>query len=116
MDATKEAEYLKNIDRPRINIDCPRIVPLKCDNQSTIKQSINQVGQRRCRHLGMRAHYPRQQCHSGNLELEYVPSAKQRGDIFTKCLYTPQHETLRSALKVMSTVDFRSKYSTGKQH
>ena len=96
-DAAKEAAYLKNLFY-ELNIDCPRTVPLKCDNQSTIKQSINQVDQRRCRHLGMRTHYLRQQCHSGNLELEYVPSAEQRGRIFTKCLYTPQHETLRSTL------------------
>ena len=53
---------------------------------------------------------------SGNLELEYVPSAEQRGDIFTKCLYTPQHETLRSELKAMNTADFRTKYSADKQH
>ena len=91
-DAAKEAAYLKNLFY-ELKIDCPRTVPLKCDNQSTIKQSISQVDQRRCRHLGMRTHYLRQQCHSGNLELEYVPSAEQRGDTFTKCLYMPQHET-----------------------
>ena len=98
-----------------LNIDCPRTVPLKCDNQSTIKQSINQVDQRRCRHLGMRTHYLRQQCHSGNLELQYVPSAEQRGDIFTKCLYTPQHAALRSELKAMSTADFCSESSADKK-
>ena len=70
-DAAKEAAYLKNLFY-ELKIDCPRAVPLKCDNQSTIKQSINQVDQRRCRHLGMRTHYLRQQCHSvGNLELEF---------------------------------------------
>ena len=99
-----------------LGVDCPRSVPLKCDNQSTIKQSINQVDQRRCRHLGMRTHYLRQQCHAGLLQLEYVPSALQRGDIFTKCLYRPQHETLRSALKVMRAGDFRSTYPPGKLH
>ena len=65
-----------------------------------------QVDQRRCRHLGMRTHYLRQQCHAGLLQLEYVPSAQQRGDIFTKCLYKPQHENLRSTLKVMPLMIF----------
>ena len=88
----------------------PRTVPLKCDNQSTTKQSINQVDQRRCRHLGMRSHYLRQQRHAGHLRLEYVPSADQRRG-------TPQHETLRSTLKVTSTADFRcSSYKSDKQH
>ena len=47
-----------------LKIDCPRDVPLRCDNQSTIKQSLNQVDQRRCRHLGMKTHFLRQQCHA----------------------------------------------------
>ena len=63
-DAAKEAAYLKNLFY-ELKIDCPRTVPLKCDNQSTIKQSINQVDQRRCRHLGVRSHYLRQQYHAG---------------------------------------------------
>ena len=62
-DAAKEAAFLKNLFY-ELKIDCPRDVPLRCDNQSTIKQSLNQVDQRRCRHLGMKTHFLRcQQCH-----------------------------------------------------
>ena len=67
-DAAKEAAYIKNLFY-ELGIDCPRSVPLKCDNQSTIKQSLNQVDQRRCRHLGMKTHFLRQQCHAGHLSL-----------------------------------------------
>ena len=89
-DAAKEAAFLKNLFL-EMRLQAPRAVPLKCDNQSTIKQSLNQVDQRRCRHMGMRTHFLRQQCHSGNLRLEYIPSSEQLGDAYTKCLYTPQH-------------------------
>ena len=93
-----------------MRIQAPRTVPLKCDNQSTIKQSVNQVDQRRCRHMGMRTHFLRQQCHSGNLRLEYIPSSEQLGDAYTKCLYTPQHESLRKAMNIMTTSEFFSRF------
>ena len=97
-----------------LGIDCPRSVPLKCDNQSTIKQSLNQVDQRRCRYLGMKTHFLRQQCHAGHLSLSYVPSASQKGDIFTKCLPTAQHEPIRRSLNtcMMTTQQFMDIYDS----
>ena len=97
-----------------LGIQTPRTVPLMCDNQSTIKQSLNQVDQRRCRHLGMRSHFLRQQCHAGNLQLQFTPSAEQLGDIYTKCLPRPQHEKLRRNLNVMSTAQFHEKFGKTK--
>ena len=112
-DAAKEAAFIKNLF-DELNIQTPRTVPLMCDNQSTIKQSPNQVDQRRCRHLGMRSHFLRQQCHAGNLQLQFTPSAEQLGDIYTKCLPRPQHEKLRSNLNVMSTAQFHAKFGSTK--
>ena len=113
-DAAKEAAYIKNIFS-EMGISAPRTTPLKCDNQSTIKQSINQVDLRRCRHLGMRTHYLRQQCHAGHLQLQYVPSNDQKGDIFTKVLHTPQHEALRKSLNCMTIHEFRSRFNQSKK-
>ena len=106
-DAAKEASYVKNVFTS-LGIVTPRNVPLMCDNQSTIKQSLNAVDQQSSRHLGMRSHYLRQQCHSGDLNLQFVPSADQLGDIFTKVLATAQHEKLRAELNMMSVSEFRS--------
>ena len=52
-----------------------------------------------------------QQCHAGHLQLEYVPSNDQKGDIFTKVLHTPQHEALRKSLNCMTIHEFRSRYN-----
>ena len=109
--SAKEAAFLKNLFY-ELTIDCPRDVPLRCDNQSTIKQSLNQVDQRRCRHLGMKTHFLRQQCHAGHLSLSYVPSASQKGDIFTKCLPTAQHEPMRRSLNVMTVHEFMQIYDS----
>ena len=106
-DAAKEAEFIKNIFS---NLGFPDYgaIPLLCDNQSTIKQTLNAVDQRSSRHLGMRSHFLRQQCHSKRLGLHFVPSRYQIADIFTKVLPRPAHEFLRSKIGVMSPTEFHS--------
>ena len=75
-----------------MNMSCQLPLKLKCDNQSAIKQSTRAVDQKRSRHIGMRAHYLRYQCHRGKIEMQFVPTTEQLCDVFTKLLPTPQHE------------------------
>ena len=49
---------------------------------------------------------------TGHLSLSYVPSASQKGDIFTKCLATAQHEPMRRSLNVMTTQQFMNIYDS----
>ena len=106
-DAAKEAEFIKNIFSD-LGFPDYGAIPLLCDNQSTIKQTLNAVDQRSSRHLGMRSHFLRQQCHSKRLGLHFVPSRYQIADIFTKVLPRPAHEFLRSKIGVMSPTEFHS--------
>ena len=78
---------------------------LKCDNRSTIKQPLNAVNQHNSRHIGQRAHFLRQQCHTGNLSLNYVSTHEQLGDLFTKCLPEPAHNYLRKKLGVLRPLE-----------
>lgn len=100
VESAKESAYINDLFR-ELSIHCQLPITLKCDNQSTIKQSIRSVDQKHSGHIGMKAHYLRQQCHNGNIKLEYVPTKQQTCDIFTKVLPTPQHEALRLSLGVM---------------
>jgi hypothetical protein len=79
---------------------------LNCDNQSTIKQAIAAVDQRNSRHIGMRHHYLRFQCHVGKLILQFVPSNQQLADLMIKCVPQPLHERLRTQLGVIRRSDF----------
>ena len=106
-DAAKEAEFLKNL-LTDMGMHHSGPVPLLCDNQSTIKQTLNAVDQRSSRHLGMRSHFLRQQCHAGDLELQYVPTQNLFADLCTKCLPAPTHELLRHSLGVLSPDEFHS--------
>jgi hypothetical protein len=98
-DGAKEALYMRKLFRD-LHIPLHGPVKVMCDNQSAIRQSVNAVDQRNSRHVGMKAHFLRQQCHAGNLQLHYVPTGEQRADIFTKCLPQPAHEHLRPLIGV----------------
>jgi hypothetical protein len=110
-DVAKEAEFLRNLFT---DLGMPQhgAIPVMCDNQSTIKQTLNAVDQQSSRHLGMRSHFLRQLCHTNRLKLFFVPSRFQLADIMTKVLPRPCHEFLRSQLGMMSTGEFRSRLRT----
>ena len=103
-DAAKEAAHLRKLLVDLGNkVHGP--ITLHCDNQSTIKQSVNSVDQHSSRHVGQRYHYLRQQCNSGKLSLSFVPTTEQRADIFTKVLPKAPHKYLRSLLRVQNMHD-----------
>lgn len=106
-EAAKEASYIKDLFN---DLDLPNVDPsvLKCDNQSTIKQSINAVSQRNSRHIGMRNHFLRFLCHSGRLLLQFVPTTEQLADCMTKNLPMPTHEKLRFQMGVLRRDEFLS--------
>jgi len=99
VDVAKEGVYLRRV---LSDLGNPVYGPLelRCDNQSTVKQSVNGLDQRRSRHIGLRYHYLKHLCNERQIQLSYVPTAEQIGDIFTKCLPVPQHEYLRDKLRV----------------
>ena len=80
---------------------CQLPLMLNCDNQSAIKQSVRSFDQKRSRHVGMRMHYLRSQCHRGKISMQWVPTNLQLCDIFTKLLPMPQHELLRTKMGVL---------------
>jgi len=106
-DAAKEGVYVRRLLRDLGNpVYGP--ITLNCDNQSAIKQSTNGLDQRRSRHIGLKHHYLKHLCNERELELAYVSTTDQIGDILTKCLPRPAHEHLRSKLKVTTLGDSQS--------
>ena len=104
-EAAKDAAYVKKVFT---ELQLPAQLPfdLKCDNQSTIKQTLNFVDQRNSRHIGMRAHYLRFQCHSSKLKLHFVPTNEQIADLFTKLVPQPLHERLRLTMGIVTRDQF----------
>ena len=83
--ASREAVWLRKLlsDLFRTELE-PTVI--HCDNQSCIKLTENPVFHDRSKHIEMRYHYIRDMIQRKVLILQYVPTAEQTADIFTKPL------------------------------
>jgi hypothetical protein len=75
-------------------------VPLMWDNTSAIFVAKNLVFQKRMRHLERRHHFLRDHIEKGDIEMRYIDTERQLGDIFTKPLDSSQFADLRGEIDV----------------
>jgi len=68
------------------------------DNQSTIAVSQNGVKSDRTKHVDIKYHFITQTVEEGAVKLQWIPTAEQQADIFTKALAPPVFERLRQQL------------------
>jgi len=68
------------------------------DNQSTIAVSKNGVKGERTKHVDVKYHFVTETVESGEVRLQWVPTAEQHADIFTKALPEPAFIKLRNEL------------------
>ena len=73
-----------------------------CDNTSAINISKNPVQHSRTKHIDIRHHFIRELVEQNALTLEYVETANQLADIFTKSLDSIRFDSLRKSLGVCS--------------
>jgi hypothetical protein len=107
VESAKEALYVQKIF---VDLGLNAISPmtLRCDNQSTIKQSLMAVNQRNSRHIGMKAHFLRHLCHAGKIVMDYVCTTEQLADVMTKCLPKPTHVYLRRKMGILTYDEFNA--------
>lgn len=74
---------------------CTRSSMIYMGNQSSMSIASNQGYTPCSKHLDHRAHFVRGHVEQGDVKLEYVPSAMQLTDLFTKPLPTPSFVELR---------------------
>ena len=78
------------------------VVPatILCDNRSAIFMSYNPVSHNQSKHIALDYHFVREKVAAGHLPVQFVPSAFQIADLFTKSLSRPQFLFFRSKLNV----------------
>ena len=74
-----------------------------CDNQSTIKISIDPVTRKRTKHIEIHMHYIKELVHDRTIVLQYYPTYEQIADIFTKRFLEKNFTYLHSLLGVSSS-------------
>jgi hypothetical protein len=97
-DAVREALYLRNWFE--FYLDETIVVKILCDNQSMMKIADHGTNHDRTKHIHVRYLSMRENLKSGEIVLEYVPTAENLADILTKCTNGPRFRLLSSQLLV----------------
>ena len=78
--------------------------------------SYNPVSHNRSKHIALDYHFVREKVAAGHLRVQFVPSAFQIADLFTKSLSRPQFLFFCSKLNVSSpTLSLREGVKTNKE-
>lgn len=95
--AAKEAIWLRKL-LSDLGCQCQSATTLFVDNQSAIRLTKNPEFHQRTKHIDIRYHYIREKVQDFELCVNYIPTALQRADIFTKPLPKERFKSLTSLL------------------
>ncbi|GKA88025.1 hypothetical protein Tco_0809789, partial [Tanacetum coccineum] len=79
-----------------------KMVPIFCDNTSSIAISNNPVLHSRTKHIDIRYHFIKGHILKGGIELHFIPTEYQLDDIFTKPMDEPNFIRLKAELGMLN--------------
>ena len=74
-----------------------------CDNKSAIHIATNEVISSKTKHIDIKYHFIRNHIQNGDIKLEYIPSAQNLADFFTKPLENTKFKEFRRQLNLTRT-------------
>lgn len=84
-----------------LQVNCPKVTIIYCDNQGDIHISVNLVFHEITKHLEIDYHIVREKLLANNLKLLPVSSNKQVANFFTKTLLPQPFNNLLSKLRMI---------------
>lgn len=97
----REAIWLRKL-LEEIRSRCNEPTVIWVDNQSAIKLAKNPEFHKRTKHIDVKVHYVREKVASHDIEVKYVPTKYQIGDIFPNALPRVQFNLLCGMLSITS--------------
>ena len=87
---SKEIMYIRNllVDFNEIQLDSS---PIYIDNQSAIKSALNEIDNKRLKHIDVKHHYIKELISNNYINIQYLQTDEMPADIFTKCLPNDKH-------------------------
>ena len=98
-EASKEATWLLHLLQ-ELGVKESGPVTLMSDNQSAIRVINNTEFHQRTKHIDVKYNYIRDQQTNGTIDVKYVCTNQQLGDLFTKPLPTPRFQSLRDQIGI----------------
>ena len=81
---------------------------LWCDNQSSIKISLNPIFHDKTKHFEVDWHFSKQKIEDGTIKVSFISTNSQPADIFTKTFNKTKFENCRGLLGLRSLEDVLS--------
>jgi hypothetical protein len=99
--AVKEANWLRGF-LEEVGV-APWNVKLYCDNQGCIANLRNPLYSKYTKHIAVSFHYAREAIAKGQVDIQYVESAKNKADIMTKPLAKPLFQVHRQSIGLLNS-------------
>ena len=98
-EATKDIVWLRNLLQ-ELGLPQPGPTHLFCDNQAAIRLTGNPSTHARSKHIDIKHHIMRERVETGDIEVKYLETSKQRADCLTKPLGGPRHAVAMKELRL----------------
>ena len=100
-DAARQATWLRLLlDDLQIGLTTNEPISILNDNNGCIALSKNPVHHERSKHIAMRHHFLREKVEDHSVKLDFIPSADNLADMFTKALPQPAFEHLKEQIGI----------------
>lgn len=99
-ETSKEAIWIRRL-LPDLNQEAGKPIHLYCDNQSAIHLTKHPDQRQKTKHIDIAYHAIRERQESGQIDIQYIETAKQIADAFTKPLPGPRFITIRNEMGVL---------------
>lgn len=100
-DAARQATWLRLLlDDLQIGLTTNEPISILNDNNGCIALSKNPVHHERSKHIAMRHHFLREKVEDHSVKLDFIPSADNLADMFTKALPQPAFEHLKKQIGI----------------
>jgi hypothetical protein len=95
--AIQEAEWIRGM-LAELGVGSANAPTIYCDNQSTTAISKNGIKGERTKHVDVKYHFVNDAVDNQRVQLQWIPTAQQQADIFTKALSAPAFLKFRKEL------------------
>jgi hypothetical protein len=97
--ATKEAVWLRTLLK-ELGHEQQQPTVIYEDNQACISLAKATSYHKKAKHIDIKYHYTREHINNGSVEIKYIPTENQLGDLMTKPLARVRFELLTDALQI----------------
>ena len=101
--AVREGLWLRKLMAETFLQPAKEPLDIRVDNQDSIALASNDLISERSKHIGIKYHLVKDVVRSGEIRVQYIPTAEMTAEVLTKLLSASRHDTNRASLGIGQT-------------